>query len=550
LTVKGSKPVDEATFIKLVDDLAESISGSESSGSESEEDVMHARDTTLNALLRRQAKISQQEDDTQKSKSAVGKSPLLWLSSSKLGADVALGIYRALLSDHEQEEAQLHLVDIVKRKQLQPIHAKHSGSTNAGAGDMPAGPHLFLCMIGGGHFAAMIVSLIPEIRKGQGGVEERHAVVKAHKTFHRYTTRRKQGGSQSANDNAKGNAHSAGSSIRRYNEAALEVDIRSVLAEWKDMIESSELWFIRATGTTNRRTLFGPYDGQILRTNDKRLRGFPFSTRRATQAELLRSFQELTRLKVSTITESAVEKSAVEQPVVHKQAKPAMAPPKLTKEEEEAILHTSQLQALIRRSKAPGVLLYLSKNKLSPNYTFYPPNDHHHSPTLLHLAASTNSQALVTALLLKAGADPTITNGDGRTAYDIAGDAKTRDVFRVARHQLGEKSFDWSAAHVPSPLTQEEVDARSQREKAAADKAEVERRKAELELIRKTEEHRNVGRIEKKAGMGKSLGAEKSGAERREEEGRGLTPEMRMRLERERRARAAEERIKKMQGGG
>jgi hypothetical protein len=66
-------------------------------------------------------------------------------------------------------------------------------------------------MIGGGHFAAMIVALALEVRKGQGGVKERHAIVKAHKTFHRYTTRRKQGGSQSANDNAKGNAHSAGS---------------------------------------------------------------------------------------------------------------------------------------------------------------------------------------------------------------------------------------------------------------------------------------------------------------------------------------------------
>jgi hypothetical protein len=42
--------------------------------------------------------------------------------------------------------------------------------------------------------------------------------------------------------------------------------------------------------------------------------------------------------------------------------------------------------------------------------------------------------------------------------------------------------------------------------------------------------------------------AEKTGAEKREEEMRGMTPEMRMRLERERRARAAEERIRRMQG--
>jgi hypothetical protein len=43
---------------------------------------------------------------------------------------------------------------------------------------------------------------------------------------------------------------------------------------------------------------------------------------------------------------------------------------------------------------------------------------------------------------------------------------------------------------------------------------------------------------------------EKTAEERRQEEARGLTPEMRTRLERERRARAAEERIRRMQGGG
>jgi hypothetical protein len=37
----------------------------------------------------------------------------------------------------------------------------------------------------------MTVALAPEMRKGQGDVEERHTIVKAHKTFHRYTARQK-----------------------------------------------------------------------------------------------------------------------------------------------------------------------------------------------------------------------------------------------------------------------------------------------------------------------------------------------------------------------
>ncbi|KIW20688.1 hypothetical protein PV08_01265 [Exophiala spinifera] len=547
LSIKGAPPIDEATFIRMIGDLDESLSGSESDDSEDDQEGSKPGDTTLSALLRKQAKISNEEQDDDlvaTKKKHFGTAPMFWMTSPKLDQDVGLGVYRAILSKEEQDTASTSLVDIIKRKQVKPTLPKQTG--NAKGSLAQDEPHFFLCMIGGGHFAAMIVSLVPEIRKGPGGIEERHAVVRAHKTFHRYTTRRKQGGSQSANDNAKGNAHSAGSSIRRYNEMALEADVRNVLSEWRGMIDTAELLFIRATGSTNRRTLFGPYDGQVLRSNDQRIRGFPFSTRRATQSELLRSFQELTRLKVGKLTTADDEKGQTEKTAAPKEAKPKPQVPKLTKEEETALLHTSQLLALIRRSKAPGLLLYLTKNELSPNFTFYPLSEHHHAPTPLHLSASSNSPALVTALLTKANADPTITNGDGRTAYDIAGEPKTRDAFRVARHQLGESAWDWTEAHVPSALSQEEADAKSRQEKAASDAAEVQRRKAELEQIRMDEERRKVGKLEKKAGPGRSL--EKTANEKREEEMRGMTPEMRMRIERERRARAAEERLKRMQG--
>lgn len=404
-------------------------------------------------------------------------------------------------------------------------------------------------MIGGGHFAAAIIGLAPEIRKGPGGTEERHAVVKAHKTFHRYTTRRKQGGSQSANDNAKGNAHSVGSSIRRANEAALELDIRNLLADWKNLIDSAELVFVRATGSQNRRTLLGPYDGQVLTSKDRRLRGFPFSTKRATQNELIRAFQELTRAKVDKLIEEQPEKPAEQQKPVQK---PKVQPAKPTPEQEEAVLHTSQLQNLIRRSKAPGVLLYLKKNNLSANFTFYPSEQgtNHHAPTPLHLAASQNAAAVVTALFTKTDADPTTKNSDGKVPYDIAGDSRTHDAFRVARHTLGEKAHDWSAAHVPSPLSPEEAEAKSKRETQEASTAEAERRKADLERIKQEEQERKIGKIEKKAGAGKTLGAvpEKTWSEKNEEDLRGLTPEMRQRLERERRARAAEARMKALSG--
>jgi hypothetical protein len=117
---------------------------------------------------------------------------------------------------------------------------------------------------------------------------------------------------------------------------------------------------------------------------------------------------------------------------------------------------------------------------------------------------------------------------------------------------LGEAHWDWTAAHCPPPLSKAEVDQRGERERAEVEKEEAQRRKTEMQKLQQeasaggqTQQHsgRKPGRT--------ALGVrEKTAEERREEEVRGLTPELRMRLERERRARAAEERIKRMTGGG
>ncbi|KAK3043960.1 hypothetical protein LTS18_002547, partial [Coniosporium uncinatum] len=320
----------------------------------------------------RQAKVSdqqEQEEGTTRSrkKRGSGKPPLLWFSSTALEENVNLGVYRAIFSETEQSD-ESRIIDLIRSKQLSPEKTPSKPNNPEDEGGVPLspaiGPHYFLCMIGGGHFAAMIISLAPKMTK-KAGVAERSATVIAHKTFHRYTTRRKQGGAQSANDASKGNAHSAGSSIRRYNESALTAEVRELLGQWKPMIDSSELLFIRATGSQNRQTLYGPYEGQVLRQNDTRIRGFPFSTRRATQAELMRCFVELTRVKTDRVDEAALaaeqeeatrqEQAEAQSRAASKAAKSAAAAaPKKSQEDEVAELHTTQLSSLIRRSKAPA----------------------------------------------------------------------------------------------------------------------------------------------------------------------------------------------------
>ena len=553
--LRGQKPVSENEFEKLIGNLDESLSGSDSDDTEDEEE--DKQESTLTALLKRQAKLADkkenpdggEEDDESTGRKNRGKPPLIWFSSPKLPENTYFGLYRAILTGEELRNTDL--VQVLQKKQVEPISIPRPAKDGTLPEIAYKGPHIFLCMIGGGHFAAMVVSLAPRPTKG-GTTMNREATVLAHKTFHRYTTRRKQGGSQSANDNAKGTAHSAGSSLRRYNEQALVEDVRALLKDWKGLIDTSELLFIRATGTTNRRTLFGPYEGQVLRHNDTRLRGFPFSTRRATQNELMRSFIELTRLKVREIDPAAELKETVAASVPKKASESRPAKPKLSEEEETALLHTSQLQAFVRRSKLPALLSYLKNNELSSDFEFQPPEQNYHAPRPLHLAAAQNAAPLVVGLLARGGADPTIKNKEGKVPFELAGDRPTRDAFRVARSELGEAKWPWDTAKIPPPMSKAEADQRDAREKGEADRKETERRKAEEERLRK--EGPKVMDSRKAKGNTLAAGLAKTPQERREEEARGLTPEMRMRLERERRARAAEarvaeERIRRLQGG-
>lgn len=556
--LRGQKPVSEADFEKLIGDLDESLSGSDSEDTDDEEDA-DKKESTLTALLKKQATLAEkrnnggEEEDEEwgrGKRKGSGKPPMMWFTSPVLPENNYFGVYRTLFTTEELAKED-DILEAIKKRQLPPLALPKVAKDGSLPPIAYKGPHVFLCMIGGGHFAAMVVSLAPRQAKSGAGPMNREATVLAHKTFHRYTTRRKQGGSQSSNDNAKGAAHSAGSSIRRYNEQALVEDVRQLLSDWKGLLDTSDLLFIRATGMTNRRTLFGPYEGQVLRANDPRIRGFPFSTRRATQNELMRSFIELTRLKVKEILpvdpNGASEAASKQQAATSKPSKPAQ--PKLAEEEETALLHTQQLQALIRRSKLPALLSYLKTNSLTPAFRFQPTDANHHAPTPLHLAAAQNSATLVTGLLTRGGADPTLPNADGKTAFELAGERATRDAFRVARHELGEKAWDWEAAKVPPAMKREEAEKRDERERKDADRKEAERRKAEEERL-KREGPKVSDAARRKGGGVLGSGVEKSAEEKRQEEVRGLTPEQRMRLERERRARAAEERLRRMQGGG
>lgn len=237
-------------------DLNESISGSDSTEST-------ASSTSQDPLSKLLAKHTINSTTLTTNKINKSRSPLIWFTSPILPQPTSLGIYRALFDEDDLQEDPLALL---RYQQIPSPPAKAPKRTIA------------MLMIGGGHFAAIIASLTPKIVRNQSQ-EERQVDVLASKSFHRYTTRRKQGGGQATYDSAKGKANSAGSSLRRYNEAALQSEVRDLLVSWKEALDQCDFVYIRATGSGNRRTLFG-YEGAVLKSNDRRIRGFPFTTRR------------------------------------------------------------------------------------------------------------------------------------------------------------------------------------------------------------------------------------------------------------------------------
>lgn len=136
-------------------------------------------------------------------------------------------------------------------------------------------------MIGGGHFAAAVF-------------QDGEPVV--HKTFHSYTVRAKQGFAQSSRTMAN-HQKSAGTSLRRYNEASLLQHVQEILESWSSHINNSSLILYRAVGPYNRTVLFGGKNPPLDK-NDSRLRPLPFPTRRATFSEVKRVYDILSTMEI------------------------------------------------------------------------------------------------------------------------------------------------------------------------------------------------------------------------------------------------------------
>lgn len=272
-----------------------------------------------------------------------------------------------------------------------------------------------------------------------------------------------------------------------------------------------------------------------------------------TIAELLRCWHELTRVKISHLTTDALQaqdeayiaslqpKRAVIKPQAPAPAAstPAPAVPKISPEEEAKLDRQRRLTDMVKKGRLDSLRPFIAK---------YPDEIR---PSILALAASSGQEEVLAYLLEDVRLDPTI-SVDGRKPYDHASSKECRNIFRRLAFKLPEM-WDWKAAHVPSGLSeekeQEEDRKKAERRKGLKEKMR-EREKVRAEAAAEEEAKRPapVEQVSTPAPVSGSMGGggpQKLGG-RIGGEGNlaGMTPEMRMKVERERRARAAEARFK------
>lgn len=160
-------------------ELASSISGSGGSSSSSSSRSSSEKTDSLGRNASLQAK----------------QSPLTWFTAPQHESGTQFGIYRAIvpsilpksLAPPQAWSAELQHLQVIPNIPLNKKEREALGDTQP----LPSTPFdqrtWAVFMIGGGHFAAAVLSLVPRISK-QSGKHERNVEVLAHKTVHRYTS--------------------------------------------------------------------------------------------------------------------------------------------------------------------------------------------------------------------------------------------------------------------------------------------------------------------------------------------------------------------------
>ncbi|RZC73151.1 hypothetical protein C5167_048636 [Papaver somniferum] len=365
----------------------------------------------------------------------------------------------------------------------------------------------------GGHFA--------------GCVFDGNLVV-AHKTFHRYVVRAKAGRQQSAHDGAGRTAHSAGASLRRYNELALKKELQELLADWRPYFDASSCIFVNAP--SNSRQLL--YNGEKPYFSDPHnvVKHVPITVRRPTLKETKRIYDQLTNMVYEVDEQVSSQTLKEDLPVGASDA----GKNKLESKKDHLVAHMKKKE-VVEESKV---------NESSDELSGPIENKVIGVSTPLHVAAFCgNTQHILE--LLELGLDPCAVDERGRTPYMLATEKEARNTFRRFM-ALNLDKWDWNAAKVSSPLTKEMEE--SQSVKQAEKDAKRKEKAKELKKLKKAKEKKAQAEAAARAKSAPTMSQGQSSRSVPKQQVQSsrtppLSKEEELKREREKRALAAEKRM-------
>ncbi|KAK2415037.1 cytoplasmic 60S subunit biogenesis factor REI1 protein [Trifolium repens] len=482
LTIAGKSIVKEEDFEDLTTDFVKDCDVSSISGSESDDDDSENES-------RGQIEVRGKSCESFKQKLFVclqtGQRVSLWKC-------LIMNVTENVV--YEDEQVQKSLVERLKSLTVEPRDNTR---------------FRIVLLASGGHFA--------------GCVFDGDTVV-ASKTFHRYVVRAKAGKKQSSKDASGRTVHSAGASLRRYNELALKKEVHELLAAWRPYFDASVCIFIHAP-SSSRQLL---YDGEKpCFTNPQCVRNIAMIVRRPTLREAKRIYSQLTLVSYEA-DEKEILQSKEQDVVPTRIAKRNGVPP--VSKVDMAGMNENDKAEVSSSNKNDEPLI--SSNEESENELPV-------KSTPLHQAAQSGDSEKVMELL-EQGLDPCIKDERGRTPYMLAPDKEVRNTFRRFMASNLDK-WDWNAAKVPSALTKEleESQAAKQAEKDAKKKA----RAKELKKLRKAKEKKAQAEAAEK----QKIASTSATGQSQPKSGVKLSKEEEMKraqdAEREKRAAAAERRM-------
>lgn len=315
--------------------------------------------------------------------------------------------------------------------------------------------------------------------------------------------------------------------------------MQDLLKNWKSFISEAQYIFIRAKNS-NRALL--NFDAKVLDLKDDRIRNIPFTTGRPTVDELKRCFKELVprvidaaevedlmnQVEIDQDEESKIQDLSIQESIENSTEKQQISKKEeITPEkdiETRQMLHFNRISDIVRRGKLNLIISQLNGNPILGNMSDEDGN------TLLHVAALSD-QPEILKYLLEFGLDATILNSKKQTPYQASTSKQVRDAFRrfIAYNTT---SWDVSLSFIPEPLTKE----MEEKQKAKAKQKRSKKKTADppVEANVSTEEMNDTPKPSRGAlpRLGISL-----------IDTVGMSSEARMRLDREKRALAAERRI-------